>query len=277
MKSIKVFNLNNRACWIIFIVALVILSSFMIATLATLQWVKLNPKSDTRYKFEGGLLILTDGLDAIDNPFDPFNSTIDIADNSFITIGCSSEFLLSLWDKNTTDEAVWNFYKSWQKLFEDLWLAGGFFLVFEVQSLVCIVIVIVTLVLIFKERYYFNLNLCAAICLWISHVIAIIGWIGLLDTTFSEDCEELNDEDMPPTICATTGPRLGIIVLILLPFIMIPYFVVFAYFRKKVLMTQANELNVSAEVINSTHMAEVMNSEQKAEVIAKGKTVEYNG
>lgn len=267
MQTIKVFNLNNRACWIIFIVSLVILSSFMIATLATQQWVKLDPKSDSRYKFEGALLILTDGLDAIDNPFDPYNSTIDISENSFITVGCATEFLLMLWDKDTTDVAVWNFYKSWQRLYENLWFAGGFFLVFELQSLICIVIVIVTLLLLFKEKYYFNLNLCAAICLWISHIIAIIGWIGLIDTTFSEDCEELNDEDQPPTVCATTGPRLGIFVLILLPFIMIPYFVVFAYFRRKVLITQMNELNASAEVINSTHVAEGM---------GKGKTTEFN-
>src|SRR5574343_207798 len=104
MNSIKIFNVNNRVFWVIFIVALLSLSGFMIATLATQQWVKLDPKSDSRYKFEGALLILTDGLDAVANPFNPVNSTIDISERSFITIGCSSEFLLMLWDKETTVE-----------------------------------------------------------------------------------------------------------------------------------------------------------------------------
>ena len=106
MKSIKIFNLSSRVFWIIFIVALLSLSGFMIATLATQQWIKLDPKSDSRYKFEGALLILTDGLEAIDNPFDAGNSTIDISETSYISVGCSSEFLLMFWDKDTTVEAV---------------------------------------------------------------------------------------------------------------------------------------------------------------------------
>ena len=104
-------------------------------------------------------------------------------------------------------------------------------------------------------------------CLWLSHIIAIIGWIGLLDVTFSDDCEKLNDEDQAPTVCATTGPRLGIFVLILIPFIMIPYFIVFAFFRRELLANNVIEMNSSVDVINATVITER---------VTHGKTREFN-
>jgi hypothetical protein len=228
----------------------------MLATMITRQWVKLDPKSDSRYKFEGGLIRITEGLDGIADPFNPVNSSIDVSDSSFIRISCASGFLIDIWNKDTTNEQQWNFYSSWEKMFDDLWFAGGFFLAFELQALVCIVIVIVTLILIFKERFYLGLNFCASVCLWLSHVIAIMGWIGLLDVTFSDDCEELNDEDEAPTLCATTGPRLGIFVLVLLPFIMIPYFVVFCFFRRAFVRPKIAEFNASLEGNNITHVTD---------------------
>lgn len=264
MKDIKILKVNSKICWIIFIVAQLILVAFMIATLAVPNWVKLDPDSDSRYKFEGALLMVSDGLTGIGNPLNA-SASVDISENSYIRISCASKFIVDFSKKELVSEEYWNLYKSWYKLFDDLWFAGGLFLVFEVMALVCVAIVIVTIGLMFWGKYYFNLNFCASVCLWISHIVAIIGWLGYLDITFSDDCNDLYDGTDPPTVCATTGPALGIFVLIFLPFIMIPYFLVFISFVKQVNQTAVIEGEVEPNNITQINDAK-----------SKAKTKEFS-
>jgi hypothetical protein len=240
MKEIKILKVNSRVCWVVFIFAQISLVAFMIATLAVPEWVKLDPDSDSRYKFEGGLLRVTEGLSEIANPLNPL-VTADVSENSYIRISCACEFLIDISVKELVTEDFWNFYSSWEELFANLWFAGGFFMVFEIMSVVSTAIVIMTLALMIWGKFYIRLNLCGSICLWISHIIAIIGYLGMLDLTFKDDCDELFDGTDPPTICATTGPTLGIFVLILIPFIMIPYFLVFYSFNKQYNVSQIVE------------------------------------
>lgn len=264
MKDIKILKVNSKTCWISFIVAQLVLVAFMIATLAVPNWVKLDPDADSRYKFEGALLMVSDGLTGIQNPLNA-SATVDISENSYIRISCASKFLVEIAKKELNSEEYWNLYNAWYSMFDDLWFAGGLFLVFEVTALVSIAVVIATIVLMFWEKYYFHLNLCASVCLWISHIIAIIGWVGYLDVTFSDDCNDLYDGTDPPTVCATTGPSLGLFVLIFLPFIMIPYFFVFFSFVKQVKPIPVVESEV--EPNNITQMNDIK---------SKSKTKEFS-
>ena len=264
MKEIKILKVSARVCWIIFICAQLSLIAFMIATLAVPDWVKLDPEVDSRYKFDGGLLRVTDGLSEIPNPLNPF-VTVDVSENSYIRISCACEFLIDTSDRELVPEDFWNLYSAWEELHANLWFAGGFFMVFELLSIASIAIVVATLGLMILGKYYFRLNLCGSVCLWTSHIIAIIGYLGLIDLTFKDDCDELFDGTDPPTVCATTGPTLGIFVLILIPFIMIPYFLVYYLFNK--------QYNVS-KVVDSE--PEPQNMTQINDAKNKAKTKEFS-
>lgn len=264
MKEIKILKVSARMCWVFFIIAQLSLIAFMIATLAVPEWVKLDPDADSRYKFEGGLLSVTDGLTEIENPLNPLSS-VDVSENSYIRISCACEFLIDTSVKELVTEDFWNFYNSWDELFANLWFAGGFFLVFEIMSLVSITIVIITLGLMLWGKYYLRLNLCGSICLWVSHIIAIIGYLGLLDLTFKDDCDELFDGTDPPTVCATTGPTLGIFVLILIPFVMVPYYLVYYSFSKQYNTNQVVESEPEPNNITQINDAK-----------AKSKTKEFS-
>ena len=233
MRDIKVFGVPSTLCWIIFIVAQVSIMAFMVATLAVEQWVKLDPDDLENYAFEGGILSITDGLGEIMNPFVP-GATVDVSDTIYAKLSCSSEFVLEIFgSRAAAGDFNWYLFKSWHTLFKDLWFSGGLFLVFELSALLSIIVIIATLTLLIFNKYYLHLNFCAAGCMWASHLVAIIGWLGLNSITFEDDCDELTDGTDPPTLCVMTGPKLGIFVLIYTTFIMIPYFIVIFVYSTK--------------------------------------------
>lgn len=262
MKGIKIFNVPSEYCWVLFIVLQVSIIAFMVATLAVEQWVKLDPDDYPRYYFEGGVLKVTDGLDAIINPFLPTN-TVDVSDTIYAKLACSAKFITDMYSPNILNfqsEQGQKFtlhsqqlFKSWHKLFTSLWFSGGLFLVFELFALISSAIIIVTISLIFVQRYYFHLNFCAAGCLWVSHIIAIIGWLGLNDITFEDDCNDLTDGNDAPTVCVLTGPKLGIFVLIYTTFVMILYFVVVIAYVLKASKIEGNPITDSSKTENKTY------------------------
>lgn len=230
MKDLKICGIRSTVVWAVFIGLIVTIFAFMIASLTVEEWVKLQPDSDGEkvYKFKGDLLKLVDGLDEAPSPLVP-GQTVDISDMIYAKVSCASEFIVDLRPSGPLYPSV-KFFKSWKDLFAGLWLAGGVYLIFEINAIVCSFIVIGTLLLFYKNVFYFNLNFCAAICVWISHIVAIIGWIGIVRPSFDDDCDEASDGVNPPTVCALDGPRLGLFILIYSSVVMLAYYLAFAFF-----------------------------------------------
>ena len=236
MKDLKICGIRSAFVWGVFIGLLVTIFAFMIASLTVEEWVELQPDTDGEkvYKFKGDLLKLVDGLDKAPNPMVPLETglTVDLSDLIYAKVSCASDFILNLRPDGPLTPSN-RFFKSWRDLFYSLWLAGGVYLIFEINAIVCSFIVIGTLLLFYKNIFYFNLNFCASVCVWISHIIAIISWIAIVKPSFDDDCEDLTDGVNPPTVCALDGPRLGLFVLIYSSVVMIPYYIVFSIFVHK--------------------------------------------
>ncbi|OMJ84087.1 hypothetical protein SteCoe_14836 [Stentor coeruleus] len=230
----KILKLDHRAWWIIFIVFYTFLIAVMIGTLSTPIWVELKPDNFNTFKFKGSLIGVVDGLSSIPNLVNPLKN-LDLEGKTYEDVAAGACFVRDMLNETTTIEFTWDFYHSWCNMFRRLWFSAGLFIVFEVISLVCIAILIALLSLFIVNRFYFNASFCAGGCLWASHIVAIIGWIVIAKGNFKGECEDLIDGEKPPEICAQNGPRLGLFVLLVLPFIMIPFFVVTCLLRKRLL------------------------------------------
>jgi hypothetical protein len=163
-----------------------------------------------------------------------FNQTLDVSESIYAKLSCASDLVLEIYGSKTEENKFfWELFNSWGPMFEDLWFSGGIFIVFELSAVLSIIVIIITLTLLIFQKNYLHLNFCAAGCMWASHLIAIIGWLGINDVTFDDDCEDLTDGNSSPTLCVMTGPKLGIFVLIYSSVIMVPYFLVFIIFATK--------------------------------------------
>ena len=246
---LKIFKIDHRVFWSIFIVAQVFLLSVMIGTLSSPNWVELDPPS-VAYSFKGSITKVQSGLTSVPDIFNPV-VFFDLQGSSYEKIGCSACFVRDQLNQTTTPVQTWNFYHSWCALFGRLWFAAGLFICFEVAALVSVAILIVFLGLFITYRFYLKSSFCAGGCLWISHIIAILGWIGMANVTFGNDCNSLNNGTSPPTVCAKEAPRLALFTLVFLPLVMVPFFVTTCSLKRKLLLqnlkteSEVNESNIS--------------------------------
>lgn len=230
----KILKLDHRAWWISFIVFYTFLIAVMIGTLSTPVWLELKPDNFDTFKFKGSLIGIVDGLESIPNLLNPYKN-LDLEGKTYEDVAAGACFVKDMLNETTTLAFTWDFYHSWCNMFRRLWFGAGLFIVFEVISLVCMAILIALLSLFIVKRFYFYASFCAGSCLWVSHIIAIIGWIVIAKGNFKDQCDDLIDGEKPPEICAQNGPRLGLFVLLVLPFIMVPFFIVTCLLRKRLL------------------------------------------
>ena len=223
----------------------------MIATLVTEKWVEIDPDNDdnfaythyaagpqavvgSSYKFKGSLTTLKDGLESLNTYLNPSPSaTIDLSDSPYSKVGCGLCFIVDVSDEDTFDPTLWDFYNSWCSLFKKLWFAAGFYTTLEVMSLVCCVIVIIIIMLFIQGKPHSRLAFLFSNAVWVFHYLAILVWIGLTKARFDDNCENLyNSDQTNPEVCAKAGPRVGIFILIYLPFVTIP-FLIYVYLKHK--------------------------------------------
>jgi hypothetical protein len=209
----------------------------MIGSLSTTKWVELNPSIAPPYAFKGSVYKIEDGLAKVPNPF-VHNLTFNFGQATYERCFCSACFVSDSLNQTATPVATYNFYKAWCQLFKRLWFAGGLYIVFEVLALVCLGIMIAVMVMFFRKIWYFKTLFYAGGCMWASHTVAILGWIGVAKITFSDDCHDFFDGTSSPTLCAKHGPELGVFILALLPVVMIPFFVVACLAKPRLNSTQ---------------------------------------
>lgn len=230
----KILKLDHRVWWIIFIVLYVFLIAVMVGTLSTQAWVELKPENLDPFKFKGSLIRVIDGLGEIPNIANPL-SPLDLEGETYQKIYGGACFVKDVLDEETTLAFTWDLYHSWCKLFRKLWMGAGLFIVFEITAIVCIAIIIALLILFIYKKFYFIASFLAAGCMWASHIIAIIAWITISQGQFEDNCSDLTDGEKAPKICARDGPKLALFVLLFLPFVMIPFFIVTCLLRSKII------------------------------------------
>jgi hypothetical protein len=230
MKKVKIFGLRSRVVWLVFIFLIASIFAFMIASLSVQEWVEMNPEPDM-YEFKGNLVRMTNDL-KIPSPFkfrNPNAKRVNTTKIPYAGMSCGCDFVVHAVPFGGLYPSD-DLYRSWRDLFRSLSVAGNLYIVCEVCALACCVIVIVTLALFYKDIYYFNFNFSSSVCLWISHVIGILGWIGIVDPSFDGDCDKLTDGEEAPTVCALTGPILGVFILIYSSLVLILYYIAFCVF-----------------------------------------------
>ncbi|OMJ88594.1 hypothetical protein SteCoe_9459 [Stentor coeruleus] len=266
VENPKILKLDHRVWWVIFIVLYVFLIAVMVGTLSTRVWVELKPENLDVFKFKGSLIRVTDGLGEIPNIANPL-SPLDVEGQTYQKIYGGACFVKDVLDKETTQVFTWNLYHSWCKMFKNLWMGAGVFIVFEITAIICIVIIIALLVLFIFKKFYFITSFLATGCMWASHIIGIIAWITISQGQFNDDCSNLTDGEKAPKICAKDGPKLGLFVLLFIPFIVIPFFCVTCLLRGRIIQEVRLETKVDTnkdeDVNNVTQMKDHKNFEPK--------------
>ena len=231
----KILKVDHRIWWSIFLLVEVFLVAVMIGTVANQKWVELDPHPDPfNLAFKGSLIKLTDGLSAvynIDNPTNPF----DVSLYNYLRISCGVCFLRDQTTETPANSVVWVIYHGWCLLFQKIWFAAGLVIVFEVLALLSILVIGVVIILFWTQKhYYFRAAYLANGCLCASHYIAIIGWIAVSNVTFDDNCHDVvQGTDSNPIICAKDGPKLGLFMVIFLPFFVFPFYIIACLFQKK--------------------------------------------
>ena len=229
--SSKFLKIDQRIWLVIFITFLLFILVVMIGILSTPMWIELDCDDET-FQFKGSILHVEEGLDDMPNFNDP-TKRMDMNGKNYQGIGSGLCFFKEISDEEDYPPAQWDFLTSWCTLFRGLWRSSGIFVGFEIFSMVSIATSIGLLVLFFYKYFYWRAAYTAGGCLWCSHTTGAIIWLATIKFTFDDDCTDKNDGDDPPTICALDGPRLAVFVLVFLPFVMIPYFLVINYFHRR--------------------------------------------
>ena len=228
--ELKILKLDHRICWVIFIALYLFVIAVMIGTLTNKYWVELNPVVPA-FVYKGSLIYVEEGLSQIPNLASPLNP-FDLTHFTYEHVFCGACFVRDILNETLTPVSTWNLYHAWCSLFKRLWFGAGLFIVFEVIALLCLAFSIVFFVFFIKNMFYLRASLFAGGCLWASHYVAILGWIGVARVTFGDDCHDMYDGITSPILCAKDAPRLGLFLVIFLPFVMIPFFIIISYIKR---------------------------------------------
>ena len=231
----KILKVDHRVWWSIFLIVEAFLVAVIIATLCHPQWVELDPNPNPfNLKFKGSLIQLQDGLSAvynINNPLHPF----DVSGYTYLKVACGVCFLRDQTTETPENSEVWVIYHGWCKMFENIWFTAGLVIVFEVLSLLSLVVISIIIIFFWLQKYfYFKLAYLANGCLCASHYVAIIGWVAISNATFGDDCNDVvRNTDSNPVLCAKQGPKLGLFVIVFLPFFDFPFYLITCCYQKK--------------------------------------------
>jgi hypothetical protein len=226
-SQIKVGKFSVKTWWIIFLCLQVSLLALMITTCAVYPWVTSNW---TRTSFRGDL--------------------------SWCRKGCYSSYAnyKSVFCQDAPYSFLVNVYSSYCKLFKSLYTGLIIFVLFEILSMIGIVLWAIFMLISVKRIKFLKATYFCSGSAFFCHLIAIFGWLGVTRPDFGGECYYFPSDGSLPAICGSAGPILGIIVLCIMPIVVISYIVVACNANLKKILENPNsksEEGQSVEINNN--------------------------
>jgi hypothetical protein len=215
---------SYRIWWRLFFVTKIAIASIMIGSLTTSRWVQTandlfyansgpnyGNRSFNGQHFAGSLYLCTD-------------------DN-----GCSGSF--------------GNNAKDWCNLYNDLhgsegntprvytiesicvqfavlFYGGGVFFVLEIIAIASGIVWSIAMFMITRQQNCFCLSFCCSGCVWVSHYVGALFFLGFSRTQYRDNCYDVPTNGDRPILCAKDGPGLILLNLLLVPIVVIAFCVV---------------------------------------------------
>jgi hypothetical protein len=244
--QLKILKFPIVVWWIFFIVMLQLMIGSMVWTIVAKKWVELDltqasAGSSSIFAFEGSLLSIENTTEyLISFPGHPeFSSLLtNYKGSPYNYVYCSWCSRQQVLDYNNITGAQADFVAAWCRMYKSLWIGGAFFIAFEFLAMLAACGSIYLLVLYIFKKYYLNFTLCLGTSICVSHYAGIFVWLGTVNFTYGNNCSSLNNGKSPPTVCLKDGPRLGLFVLLLIPIIIVPLFLIILYLKKHHLVSE---------------------------------------
>ncbi|CAG9324475.1 unnamed protein product [Blepharisma stoltei] len=199
--KLKVYGVDHKLLWTVFFILQALLFSCIIGTLGTQQWVE----TKTTYSFEGSLVAVTD------------SEIYCIKESSY------TDLKDDICDDNSectdTNNVLCDFIT-------DLNSGAAVYILFEVISLICIVVWAIILVCFIFSVNCFWLSFCCSSSACLLHYIAFLSWVGLTSARFNGKCKNSDQSENEIVICASDGPNLSLFLMIIFPIILIAFIIV---------------------------------------------------
>lgn len=201
--QLKVFGIDHRIIWGIFIVIQALIFSCMLATIGTEMWIKVDSNG---FFFEGSLFEITDSNSLEEESYKDYRSDYcDLAD---------------LDGSGDTIQAYCDTFKNLEN-------GGLVYVILEAISLAGLVCWIVGLLLFMFKKNSMLITLGVSVFVCITHLVAYLTFMILCKVNYNDDCDEfLEDGDKPPKLCAMAGAELSLFVTLILPVLTIVFFIV---------------------------------------------------
>lgn len=198
MEDFKVFCVPAKFIYLLYIGLLTITLIFLIGFLASPSWVS---QGEGSAKWKGSLTEVKDishniQIGSKDYEGDSYSS---IADDI-----CDSD---DEWAESDLNDAICD-------MFTNLYAASIVVILFSVFNILVICVWIFIIFMVFRGRNYFIVSLIVPAAALAAHLIAFSAWMGIANATFEDDCEDFNDGSDPAKVCAESGPKLGLFILI---------------------------------------------------------------
>lgn len=190
--------LRFRFWWFITLFQQSFLLILMVSCLSTPKWVK---QGDYLYQWEGGVVMCTtcedmecQGCGSFDN-----KAYSDLKDDS----SCDASDIA----------------KSFCKAFDDLSSAGGVYFFFEMMSMSMLIVWILQVAFLLLAKQCFSrmrwLAYVFPALTLLFHLVGLIIWAGVSEAKFDGDCENSSFDGGKPDICATNGPALAVVTVLI--------------------------------------------------------------
>ncbi|CAG9324476.1 unnamed protein product [Blepharisma stoltei] len=200
---LKVYGIDHKIFWIIFLALQGLLISCMIGTLGAKNWVEMKYDHAT---WKGDLTWVTD-------------SDIDcISKSSYNDL--RSDFCVYKSKCQDTNDA-------YCEMFKNLDNCGSLYVVLEIIAIICTIIWAIILVCFICSINCFAISFCCSSTSCIFHYIAFLSWMGWSNTNFNGDCDsDIRNSDEAPALCAKDGPSLSLFLVVVFPIILIAFIII---------------------------------------------------
>jgi hypothetical protein len=222
MEDFKVLHIPAKFIYFIYICLLSITIIFLIGFLASPSWVS---QGEGRGKWKGSLTEVKDISNDFPEAFQDYegDSYSSVADDI-----CDSD------EGSDIVDALCD-------MFTNLYAASIVVILFEVFNILVILVWIFIIFMVFRGRNYFIVSLIVPAAALAAHLIAFSAWMGIANATFEDDCDDFNDGSDPAKVCAESGPKFGLFILI---WIILLYGLWFLFkLQSKLIMQKSFEAN----------------------------------
>jgi hypothetical protein len=209
------------------------LAALMVGSLSTDGWV-----------YSQNHLILFDSGESDKNEY--FKGSEFQGSLSFCHEGCYGSYagLETRWCDKYKEAKTMNDdqeYESVCSMFKHLNFAMLAYALLDVLALIVLLVWFVGIACCLGHSCYFKMNFLSAACTAFIHVVALVAYVGLSNLSFEGGCDENPKNGDLPVLCANHGPRIALVVAIILPFISVAYCIVSCKYQKVMLELKLNE------------------------------------